>query len=156
MERLLLRTRTHIDDCEKHLAKSGAFGTEIESYLTQYLVVILCADIQQEIYQLSERRAQIANDADITGYVSISARKILRSVGKGEIAKFVGMFGANQQKTLNASVNEVDVAKYNNAVTERHDVAHNNGSQITFRELKDAVEAAERILIATAKALSLQ
>ena len=81
---------------------SDAFGTEIESYLTQYLLVVLCADIQQEIYRLSEERASVAEDTALSSYVSSTAHKVLRSVRKDEIATFVGMFGVESKKKLNS------------------------------------------------------
>ena len=156
MGKLLLRTKSAMKDCEKHLESSDSFGTEIESYLTQYLLVVLCAGIQQEIYQLSEERASVANDAALSAYVSASARRVLRSVGKEEIAKFVGMFGAETKAKLNSLVNEADVAVFNNAVNNRHEVAHKQGAQLTFRELKDAVLIAEKILSAIAQSLEMR
>jgi len=150
---ILLRTKSEIEDCDKHLQSSGAFDTEIESYLTQYLVVVLCADIQQEMYRLSEERASIAKDIAISSYVSTSARKILRSIRKDEIAKFVGMFGTASQVKLNSLISDTEVTIFNNAVSNRHDVAHKQGAQITFQELKNAVVIAEKLLSAVSKCL---
>ncbi len=146
MEKLLLRTKSAVEDCERHLTSSAAFGTEIEAYLTQYLLVVLCADIQQEIYRISEARALVVKDEAISAYVAAAARRVLRSVGKDEIAKYVGMFGPNHKTKLNSLINDADVTTFNNAVSNRHDVAHKHGTQITFRELKGAVSAAQKIL----------
>lgn len=146
MDKLLLRTKSAIDDCEKHLTSCNVFGTEIESYLTQYLLVVLCADIQQEIYRLSENRASIAKDGGISAYVSATSRKVLRSVGKEDIAKFVGMFGPAAKAKLNSLINDADVTIFNNAVNNRHDIAHKQGALISFRELKNAVAIAQKIL----------
>ena len=153
MDKRLLRTNAAIEDCEKHLNSSGALGTEIESYLTQHILVILCADIQQEIYKISERRAEIIGDPALVSYVLSTAKRVLRSVGKSEIAAFVGMFGSDAQKALNGLVDDADVTIYNNAVNSRHDVAHKQGAQITFRELKSATAVAERLLEAVEKAI---
>lgn len=146
MAGVLLRTKSGIEYCDEHLTSTNAYGTEIESYLTQHLLVVLCADIQQEIYRLSEERASLANDAALSSYVSATARKVLRSVQKSEIAKFVGMFGADSKTRLNGLVEDSEVTIFNNAVFDRHDVAHKQGSQITFRELQHAVEIAEKLL----------
>jgi RiboL-PSP-HEPN len=150
---ILLRTKSEIEDCAKHLQSSATFGTEIESYLTQYLVVVLCADIQQEMYRLSEERASVAKDIAISSYVSTSARKVLRSVRKDEIAKFVGMFGPASLVKLNSLVSDAEVTIFNNAVSNRHDVAHKQGARITFQELKDAVAIAEKLLDAVDQSL---
>lgn len=146
MAKLLLRTESAVEDCEKHLKTSGGFGTEIESYLTQYLLVVLCADIQQEIYRLSEARASIVKDEAISAYVAATARKIMRSVGKSDIANFVGMFGATPRSKLNGLIDDADVTIFNNAVNCRHDIAHKHGAQISFNELKNAIAVAQKIL----------
>jgi hypothetical protein len=156
MEKLLLRTKSAVEDCEKHLTASNAFGTEIESYLTQFLLVVLCSDIQQEIYRLSEARASIVEDDAISAYVAATARRVLRSVGKEDIAKFVGMFGPTLKSKLNNLVDDADVTIFNNAVNNRHDIAHKQGAQITFRELKNAVVVAQKILEAVERSLEYE
>lgn len=153
MEKLLLRTKSAVKDCENHLTTSAGFGTEIESYLTQYLLIVLCADIQQEIYRLTETRASIVKDDAIAAYVATTARRVLRSVGKEDIAKFVGLFGPALKTKLNSLIDDADITIFNNAVNNRHDVAHKQGSQITFRELKNAVAVAQKILKAVEHSL---
>jgi hypothetical protein len=153
MSRLLLRTNVALEDCERHLVSVNAVGTEIESYLTQYLLVILCAEVQQELYSLVEGRAAVAKDHALTSFVSLSSRKVLRSVKKSEIAGFLEMFGAGCKEKFNGKIDDLSVAVYNNAVASRHDVAHKNGSQVTFKELKDAVTMAEKLLVAAAEAI---
>lgn len=153
MGKRLLRTNAAIEDCERHLEDSAATGTEIESYLTQHILVLLCADMQQEIYQIAEERSRTANDVDLVSYVSLSCRRILRSVRKDEIATFVGMFGVEAKARLNELVEDSEVALYNNAVSNRHDIAHRSGAQITFRELKATAIVAEKLLDAVEKSI---
>ena len=153
MGKRLLRTNAAIEDCERHLATSGATGTEIESYLTQHILVLLCADMQQEIYQIAEERSRTANDTGLANYVSMSCRRILRSVRKDEIAVFVGMFGMDAKDRLNELVEDSEVTLYNNAVSNRHDVAHRSGAQITFRELKNTAIVAEKLLDAVEESI---
>lgn len=154
MDKYLVRTKAAIEDCESHLLSSGAFGTEIESYLTQHILVILCADMQQDIYRIAADRAKATEDNDLINYVSVTAKRVLRSVKKDEIATYVGMFGAEAKKKLNGLVQDNDVTTYNAAVRNRHDVAHSQGVQITFRELKQTTTVAERLLQAVAVSLS--
>lgn len=142
----LARIKNIIDDCERHLKASGAENSEISSYLTQHGLVVLCADIQQEIYRIFENRAAQVDDAEIFNFVSNAGRRVLRSVRKDDISKTVAMFGPHVKSMLNASVDDSDVTIYNNAVNDRHDVAHRNGAQLTFQELKGAVIVAEKIL----------
>ena len=138
MHKLLVRTYAAAEDCESHLKATGAAGTEIESYLTQYLLVVLCADIQQEIYRLSEERTAAATDNCLSSFVAASARKILRSIGKADIAKYIEMFGAECKQKLNSQLTDEDVTIYNNAVCGRHEVAHNPGRADFLAEFEDA------------------
>jgi hypothetical protein len=154
MSRLLLRTNAALEDCERHLVAVSAVGTEIESYLTQYLLVILCAEVQQELYSLAESRAATAKDEALTSFIALSSRKVLRSVKKSEIAGFLEMFGSGCKEKFNGKIDEPSVVVYDNAVANRHDVAHKNGSQVTFKELKDAVLMAEKLLIAAAESIA--
>lgn len=155
MAKVLLRTSAAIEDCESHLSTSGAYGTAIESYLTQHILILLCADIQQDIYRIAEMRADITGDREIVNYVSSTGKRVLRSVQKNEIAGFVGLFGSDAKEALDSLVNESEVTIYNAAVKNRHDVAHKQGVQITFRELKEIVLVAERLLEAVAKSLGI-
>jgi hypothetical protein len=155
MPKILLRTHAAVDDCEKHLQATGAVGTEIESYLTQYLVVVLCADIQQEIYRLSEERAAALSDAGISSFVSATSRKLLRSIKKGEVVGYLAMFGTDCKDKLNSQLTEPEVSMYNNAVGDRHDVAHKQGASISFGDLKNAVLVAEKLIDAAAYSLGL-
>ncbi|MFT3850516.1 MAG: hypothetical protein QM739_18120 [Propionivibrio sp.] len=155
MATLLVKTKAVLEDCEKHLHDNKAFGSEIESYLTQYLLIVLCADIQQEIYKITDSRALAAGDVAISTYISAASKRILRSVSKEEIGKYVGMFGDKPKSRMNSLISDSDVTVYGNAINNRHEVAHKSGTQVTFGELKDAVKAADNILFAVAESLGI-
>lgn len=128
-------------------------GSPIESYLVQHALVVLCAEIQQEVYEIVRVRAAQTDDMQLASFVSNAAQRVLRSVGKSELAGFVGHFGQEEKAKFNELLDEAEVTKYNNAVNNRHDVAHRNGVQVTFSELKDAVSAASNILQALATSI---
>ena len=149
----MLRTRTAIEDCEIHLRLTKTYGTAIEAYLTQHILVLLCADIQQEIYKMIDERATLVGDEEIRQFVYASCEKILRSINKGDIAAFMELFGAHVKKKFNALLEDRDVTIYNIAVDKRHKVAHKEGAQVSFREVKEATDAAGKILVAVRTAL---
>ncbi|OUS18378.1 hypothetical protein A9Q88_00915 [Gammaproteobacteria bacterium 50_400_T64] len=155
MENLLLRTQLAFDNCQEHLNVSNAWGSEIESYLTQHILVIMCADVQQEIYGVVERRADIADDIALKNYAVATCKKVLRSIGKGEVAGFVGHFGREAKEYLNNNIDDKDVTIYNNAVSGRHDVAHSTGVNVTFRELEEAIRAARKLITVVSESISL-
>ncbi len=146
MERLLLRTQLVFDNCQEHLERCNAWGTEIESYLTQHVLVIMCADVQQELYRTLEERAEHTGDAALKNYAIATCKRVLRSIGKSEVAGFVGYFGSDAKEYLNENINDEEITLYNNAVSGRHAIAHQGGSNITFRELRSVMEAARNFI----------
>lgn len=155
MEKLLLRTQLAFNNCKDHLNVSSAWGSEIEAYLTQHVLVILCADVQQEIYKVVENRADMADDVALKLYAVATCKRVLRSIGKGEVAGFVGYFGSDAKDYLNHNIDDEDVTIYNNAVSSRHDVTHSSGTNVTFRELEEAISAARKIITVVSNAISL-
>lgn len=157
MERIVfIRTKAAIENCSMHLDSTNSRNTEIESYLTQHVLVVLCAEIQQEIYLQLETRAHLNGDSELKNFAVASGKKILRSVSKKDIANFVGMFGLRAKEHLNENVDDAEVTLYNNAVSKRHDVAHSNGTNITFSELINIIDSAEKLMLAIGDAISIQ
>lgn len=154
MGKYFLRTRAIIDDCLKHVSASMSEGSEIESYLTQHALVVLCAEIQQEIYSIVDERSAKYEDERIRSFVSESSKQILRSVQKSDLAGYLKNFGLDIKEQFNDLLDDADVSRYNIAVRGRHNVAHSSGAQITFRELQEAVISAERILDALKTAIN--
>jgi len=153
MSALLLRTQTVIDECELFLDNHNGFGSPVESYLVQHGLVVLCADVQQEIYKLVQERAEKLPDTQISSFVYATSKRVLRSVRKDELATFVEFFGKTEKEKFNSLLDDCDVTRYNNAVSNRHDVAHKTGVQITFGELKLAKTAACKLLEAVTNAI---
>lgn len=155
MDKVLLRTQLAFDNCKQHLDESKAWDSEIESYLTQHVLVIMCADVQQEIYKVVEQRVEKADDIALKNFATAACKRVLRSIGKNEVAGFVGHFGDDAKSHLNEKMEDAVVTIYNNAVLNRHDVAHNSGSNITFRELEKAIAAARTLIGVVSDAISL-
>jgi hypothetical protein len=153
--KMLLRTRAAIEECTNHLNESQAWSTQVESYLTQYILVILCADVQQSVYALLDARisASSSDDIGLKGFAYSMGVRCLRSFGKGDLAKFLALFGKDVSSAFNSSLEDRTVTIYNNAVANRHEVAHNSGSTITFRELADIYSAAVKVLEAMGESL---
>ena len=103
--------------------------------------------MEQGILEIANQRATKVTDAALHEFVSVAGKRVLRSIRKNEIAAFVGSFGASYRADFNAELDERDVQLYDNAVGERHKVAHQRlGSTIGFRELGTVIAAARKIL----------
>lgn len=103
--------------------------------------------MEQGILEVANLRAAKVADAAFHEFVSIAGKRVLRSVKKGDVAEFVGSFGANYKSAFNDRLDDRDVQLYNNAVQERHRVAHQrHESTIGFGELGSVISAARKIL----------
>ncbi|RMR06518.1 hypothetical protein ALP17_03735 [Pseudomonas savastanoi] len=143
---MMLRTQSALAECKEHLSRTDAWNSEIESFLTQHVLVLLCAEIQQSIYSILEARLDGSDDPDVKNFAISTGKRCLRSVGKNEISGFLGFFSVSAKNYLNENIDEKTVSLYNNAITSRHDVAHSSGTKITFGELEKIIEASIEFL----------
>lgn len=143
---MLLRTKAALEECKAHLDSTDSWNSEIESYLTQHVLIVLCADIQQSIYQILESRLDGSVDIELKNFAIATGKRCLRSVGKKEISGFLGFFSTDAKNYLNDNIADETVTLYSNAITSRHDVAHSSGTKITFMELQKVLEASVEFL----------
>lgn len=137
-----------MERCEEHLSSSSAYGTEIESLLTQSILVIMCAEFEQAIKKLVQEKCSSIEDVSIKEFLGSCVGAVFRSVNSSQIAGLLNRFGpaykdAFKQKT---EANQIAVTFYNNIVTNRHGVAHSEGSNMTFREVKQFYEEGHVVL----------
>jgi hypothetical protein len=71
-----------------------------------------------------------------------------------KIAEYVTLFGAVAKRKFESMLEGVNVQPYNNAVANRIKVAHIHGAQVSFPELKQAVEVAALVLKAVEAAIN--
>jgi hypothetical protein len=133
----LIRIDQAIEACQAHLENSGATGTEIEAYLTRYLLVLICATFEEEIESLIIERAARSGDPGLESFVRSAVGLIFRSLKTSEIVGFLGRFGIDCKDRFRQelSTNERAETFFNNIVTNRHDTAHSAGSNVSFSEL---------------------
>ena len=146
MANKFLRTDVVLENCEEHLRATDTAGTEIESYLTQYALIVFYTDIERELEALIAARIEMSSDVALEGFVNWAYKRLLRSVKTSEIADLLHYFGADVKERFRARVSPEDAQAYNNAIVGRHTVAHASGVNITFSELKIAVDAGRRVL----------
>ena len=150
----LLRTLSAFEECRNHIEEKQLTGTPIEFFLTQYLLVLLSADMQEEISRISIGTITRSPESHhLEKFVTESIGKLLRSVGKSELAGLLGHFGEEVKIDFNSRLDEVDVSLYSNVITARHKVAHKNGSEISFIDLEKGISSAVRIIAAYEAAL---
>lgn len=149
----LIRTKSFLEECSKHIDATSSSGSEVEAFLAQYLLVSLCAEMQEEVYRVVELRANQCGDRELCSFALSSSKKLLRSVKVSELSGFVGHFGAERKRRFLDALDDRASLQYNSAVEGRHSVAHRNGAQVTLGELSSIVAAACVVLDAARAAL---
>ncbi|MBK8291794.1 MAG: hypothetical protein IPK96_13540 [Flammeovirgaceae bacterium] len=143
----LLKIDTAIRTCNEHLSQTNSRQTEIESFLTQYLLVLMCATFEEEIESILLKRADKIHDLHIKSFFKNCIDKTFRSIKSSELSGILGKFGADYKETFQKKANgTVEETSYNSIVVNRHDTAHSKGSPITFNELVQYYEKGHIIL----------
>ena len=150
------RTETAIEEIESFIVAHNLQGTTIEKYLSQYILISLCSEMQNAVYMCVQEHFSTQNfNSNLQKYVETSAKKILRSFEKGEIAGFLSHFGPETKTVFNDQFINKDeyVELYANIVKARHSVAHGEGCNISFLEIKSGIDVAKLIIEAIKTAL---
>lgn len=144
----IVRIDQILERCEDHLSSSSAYGTEIESLLTQSILVIMCAEFEQAIEDLVQQKCSSVEDVSIKEFLGSCVSAVFRSVKSSEIAGLLNRFGPSYKEVFKQKTNDNAraVTFYNNIVTNRHGVAHSEGSNATFREVKQFYEEGHVVL----------
>lgn len=143
------RAEAAIESCAAHLTTSGAAGTEIEAFLTRYLAVLIYSVFQGQCESIIEARAAAIVDRHGAFYVRASRENVFRGMKIGDLAKYLGKFSPDCQAAFEASVTNTPAhVAYDNILNSRHITAHDTGTNMTFRELKEAFESAKDVIAA--------
>jgi RiboL-PSP-HEPN len=144
----IIRIDQTLERCEEHLSSSFAYGTEIESLLTQSILVIMCAEFEQAIEDLVQQKCSSVEDGSIKEFLGSCVSAVFRSVKSSEIAGLLNRFGPSYKEAFKQKTddNARAVTLYNNIVTNRHGVVHSEGSNATFREVKQFYEEGHVVL----------
>ena len=149
----LPRTQLAIQNCRDHIIATNSEGSVIESFLTQHILVVMCAEVEQEIISILERRVSHPSDSELKNFAVAAGKKVLRSIGKKELSGFLNNFGSAAKEHFQNSVSDEKATLYGNVVSNRHKVAHSSGGNITFRELERGIDAALEVLAAVDTAI---
>jgi hypothetical protein len=148
----------HMLICKNHLDATNAWATEIELFLVQYLIVRICAELEDRIPILFERRCSrgIETDVQLTQFAIKTIQYVTKRFSIKDLGIVLKRFDDgyhahfNQQVTGNNSHVAWD-SIYNN----RHAVAHGAGIQMTFNDLAKAYQDCLPVFDALIQALGL-
>ncbi len=145
-----------IEVCERHLEHTKAFGSEIEIYLTGYLVVFICSIFEDRIESLVNDRANKSADSFLASFVRSAMDQLFRSLKTSELVGLFHRFGAEHGKRFRIELKKNERAEtfFNNLVLKRHDTAHKAGSDLTFSEVVQFYSEGHMVLDAVVSVLA--
>lgn len=143
----LARIDQAIEKCQQVLSQTGVAGIEVESFLTNYLLILVYATFEEEIKEIVVKRAAKICDPPIESFINSAFKVVFRSMLTSELAKLLACFGPKYSARFKSRVTGTRAETFfNNIVTDRHQVAHEGSSNITFRDLVEFYENSHRIL----------
>jgi RiboL-PSP-HEPN len=143
-----------LEICEAHLSAASAYGAaiesllEIESLLTYSVLIVMCAEFEREVKAILGEKCASVPDVSIRDFLASSVDAVFRSLISSEIAGLLNRFGARHKERFNQKKGENPryFTFYDNIVTNRHRVAHSEGSNATFQEVKKFYEEGHVVL----------
>lgn len=146
----LPQTFAAISDCREHLDSLADPDPAVVSYLTRYLNLTMCAEIELIVTHLIHQRIEKGCDESSVRFLKARARNAIRSARYGEIKSVVAQFGSDYKRDFEEQagkiLNEDMVAKLGVAVGKRDSIAHRAPPDITFQELESAYDVAEKVM----------
>ncbi|MCY3869095.1 MAG: HEPN domain-containing protein [Gemmatimonadetes bacterium] len=140
----LARIDRTLEKCEEHLSDTDAFGTEIESLLTQSLLVIMCAEFERKIKELIREKCSSVEDESIVEFMESCINAVFRSIRVNEISGLLNPY--KERFTQKIMDNKIQETLYSNIITNRNQVAHAEGSNATFKDVKEFYEEGHIVL----------
>ena len=146
-----------LQKCDEHLGATKTRNTEIESYFVQYLLIRICAEYEERIKLLVERRCSRVEDHHIKRFSKSSAEYIIRHFKVTDIKGILKRFGDDYKQAFDNSVDAQGEVAWNNIYNNRKDVAHKKDVvHMSFNDLKKNYQESLAVLDALACALGLE
>jgi hypothetical protein len=102
------------------------------------MLVRICAEYETRLATLVQRRCSRTNDQYLLRFAQKAAKSATRNFNVGDISGVLGLFGEDYKKAFSDAVLKTKAeTAWNNIYTNRHTVAHGNGTvMMTFPDLK--------------------
>lgn len=150
------RADAAIESCDSHMARSGG-DPEIEVILAQHVASIAYAEFEAKVRNAVAARCARHGDPPLSSFAEVAASKLIRSIKVSALSGALGWFGDDYKVGFTDAIqtDQEAVAAWNNVLTGRHSLAHEQASAptLTLGDVKRDVERARRILDAFAEAL---
>lgn len=145
----LVRSRAAIDDCLDHIRSLDKPDPQIEAILAHYACTVLYAEVESRIVDVVSERAGRASDDRGRAFARVSAGRVIRSIGVGDLAGIAGHFHQDCKSAFRESLDDDIVAAWGQLVINRHSTAHEtdtSGLHLTLRDVEGSYAAAVKVV----------
>jgi hypothetical protein len=146
--------RDDLELCMSFLDSTRARGSEVESFLTQYLLVACYAALEEEVESIIRSRSERIADTEAANYVRVTLENVKRGLKIGELAGLVGRFSESAKEQFSqVVVNTESHAAWDSLLNDRHASAHGEGAKLSIADFASAFDGALVVLEALATSL---
>lgn len=144
----IYKIESAIDVCKEHLDQTGAYGTEIESFLTRYLLVLISSCYEEELEKIFLERVNNCEDVFLIEFFKNDIPNRMKSVGISKLSEFISKFGNEYKQKFLIDISPTrEATLYGNLIKNRHLVVHETQPiAMTFNEVINAYRESNIIL----------
>ncbi len=129
--------------------KDYSKNDRIKDLLTQSLLILIYAQFEKEIKNLLKQRCESVPDEAVKTFIHKHIQKsALRGLKITELSGLLCQFDPSYKENFNQRINENGTAKstYESLLNNRHNVAHGQGINATFEDVKMFYEKGRVVL----------
>jgi RiboL-PSP-HEPN len=145
-----------ITECRKHLHDTTTVGTEVESRLAAYLLVLISAQFEVRIEGIIEAYANRIADKCIRALVIKYAREKLRAPAVSSLTGFLRALDDNWGDGFRKKAGDQAIAAYDSIISNRHDFVHDARCNVTISDLEGYFHNSAGIFSALVATLGLR
>ena len=135
-----------LERCGEHLSAVETIDEEVESLLTQSILILICAEFERKLRELVLERCASVSDSAISEYIDNCTR--VRSLKTSDVSGLLAQFGDVCKSEFRRLLEENSdtETEYESIRSNRNRVAHGEGSNATFLEVKRYYERGHVVL----------
>lgn len=141
----LARTAFALDEVSQFLINNNG-NPLIESYLVQYLLVAFYSELEEHVKFIISNRISGIGDRKVSSFIIKSNEGMMKRVKKAEINDVLHKFDCGEGDVISRLVGDLNIQPYFDAITNRHLVSHQGGTNMTLSRFVDVLPCAEAIL----------
>ena len=126
-----------ISKCENHLFDTETYGTNIECFLTEFLLITIHREYELYIKNcIINKISKSTGDDEVISYVE-NLIKYKSGIKLDKIKNILKSFNANYAEKFADVISNSEIRSYNSIISNRITVAHKKPVDMTISNLKD-------------------